>query len=123
MNRLGNKIDQMYSYREDRKQLELALKEIREVEAILEHEIYALLNEQGLKQAAGASAQFSMTTKEVPSIDDWAEVYDYIMATGEFGLLHKRISLGLWKELVDEGVVVPGTHVTELASFTLRVKK
>jgi hypothetical protein len=123
MNSIGELIDAMYLYRESRKEHEAVIKDLIKREKEIELALYSLLDVQGLKQAAGNLAQFSVSKKEVPSVANWDDVYDYIQETGEFGLLHKRISLGLWKELIDEGKSIPGINAVELQGFTLRVKK
>ena len=121
--KLGEMIEEMYLYREVRREHEKIVEGLKKQEKALEYAIYDVLNVWGLKQASSKSAQFSMQVKEVPQVQDWQDVYDYIMTTGEFGLLHKRLSLGLWKETRDEGIIIPGIEVIEMPSYTLRVKK
>jgi hypothetical protein len=123
MSSIGDLIDKMYECRETRKDLEKTIQQLLFQEKECELHLYNLLDEQGLKQAAGHKAQFSVTEKEVPSVTNWDKVYQFIADTNEFGLLYKRITLGLWKELNEEGTVVPGVETIKLPSYTLRVKK
>ena len=120
---LGDMIEEMYLQRELRREHEAVIEFIKKQERILEYAIYDVLNQSGIKQASSKSAQFSMQIKEAPKVTDWDKVYKFILTTHEFGLLHKRISLGLWKEAKEEGILIPGIETVEMPSYTLRVKK
>jgi hypothetical protein len=62
----------------------------------------------------------SLKTKEVYTPEDWPQIYGYILEHKEFGLLHKRLSSGLLKELEESGINVPGIKKLEFDDVSFR---
>lgn len=62
-----------------------------------------------------ATATVEITNE--PAVDDWGDLYAHITATGDFDLLHRRLSATAVAERVLAGAVIPGvgmrpvTHV------------
>ncbi len=46
--------------------------------------------------------------QDVPSVKDWPKLHAYIKKTGNFQLLERRPSVAAFRELWDDGKVVPG---------------
>ena len=119
--KLDEKIDQMFMLRETKRGLE---KQVKEVDAQLKDcttWLVKKLEEVGTTTARGSYASATIAETTVPAIDDWGLVQKYIMDNDALYLVHKRISSGAWKELLDTGEIVPG--ITPFTSKTISLRK
>lgn len=60
-----------------------------------------------LSRVEGVSV--SITEEQLPVIDDWDEVYKYILDNRYMHLLQRRMSSAAWREIEQTGERVPGT--------------
>jgi hypothetical protein len=107
---LGEAIDSLYQARAARLVKAKEVKELQVVEAQAKIEVLKLLEASGLQKASGKLATAGITTDDVPYIKDWDEVYAYIKANDRFDLIQKRIGVVAWRDLFNDGVLVPGTE-------------
>lgn len=108
---LGKLIDSMWELREKRKVAEAAVDELKGKITEIEAEIEALMDKDGITKATGTKAtlSFSYTTiADVQGDEGWTKLYAYIKKTGYWHLLHKRVTDGAYKELLEAGKKVPG---------------
>jgi len=106
--KLDDKIDELFELREKKRKLE---DEIKEIKAEIDEGFRWLISkygEVGTVTARGRLASATITETVVPTVEDWGEVVDWVMANDGVYLLHRRISAGPWKELLDSGETVPG---------------
>ena len=106
--KINEKIDQMFMLRERKKGLEAQVKEINEEIEQCQQWLLKRLDEVGTTTAKGSMASVVATETMLPRIEDWGEVSEWIMANDGIYLVHRRISSGPWKELLDSGQTVPG---------------
>ena len=116
---IGTLIDSLYALRAKRLELEKVVEGHKQEEQRMRDEIIAILNTTGLRGAKGMAATAALVHKTKPQVTDWDQVYNYIRSTGEFGLLHKRITEGLWGALREDGFTVPGTEPIVLTDLSL----
>lgn len=118
--KLNDKIDKMFMLREQKRGLEAQIKavnaEIAECNDWLIHQ-YA---EVGTTTARGTLASATLTETIVPNIVDWGLVQEYIMENEALYLVHRRISAGPWKELLDTGEHIPGIEPFTKKTISLR---
>lgn len=119
--KLNDEIDLMYSLREDKRGLEADIKEINARIGQCQQNLLTRLEEVGTTTARGALASATVTESVVPRIEDWGEVADWILANDAIYLLHRRISSGPWKELLDAGEIVPG--ISQYTKTTISLRK
>lgn len=116
---VGDYIDLLYTKRAERlaKAEEVEAME-KEEKAIREH-IISLLGEASLEGAKGNAATASITRRVVGSVTDWSELYAYILKTGSFDLLHKRVSDTAYRDRLEQKEVVPGVEPVTVVGLSL----
>ena len=107
---LGEAIDTLYTTRAARLVLAKEVKEKQVDEAKAKLAVLKKLGEMGLEKASGKLATAGVTTDTVPYIKDWDLIYGYIKENDRFDLIQKRIGVLAWRELFNDGILVPGTE-------------
>ena len=118
--KLDTKIDEMYLLREQKRGLEAQIKEVNAKIAECNDWLLEKLQEVGTVTARGSSASATITESVVPVIEDWGLVQDYILKNDALYLVHRRVSAGPWRELMDTGEAVPGITPFTKRSISLR---
>jgi hypothetical protein len=112
---LGQEIDALYAKRAERLALEKEVKALKAVETELREALLHRLQDTGLQRASGGLATAGITSSTKPIVTDWDSVYKFIKDNDRFDLVHQRITLLAWADLLKEGILVPGTEsFTEL---------
>jgi hypothetical protein len=106
--KLNDKIDEMFLLRERKRGLEGQVKEVNAEIAQCQEDLMRRLDEVGTATARGSMASIVITENVVPNIDDWGAVSEWVVENDAVYLLHRRVSAGPWKELMDAGQNVPG---------------
>ena len=118
--KLDERIDHMFMLRERKRGLEAQIKETNaEITECMEWLIQRY-SDIGTTTARGKLASATLTETLVPVIEDWGEVADWVLANDAVYLLHRRVSSGAWKELLDAGETVPGIRPFTKTSISLR---
>ena len=115
-------IDEYVSTKNAREELTNKVKEKTEKLGRLESDIMALMSDAGINQAASDKASCTMRMSKHPAINDWNQFYGYVAQTGQFELLHKRLSSTAFRERWEAGEVIPGTSASEVWELTVRRK-
>lgn len=115
-------IDEYVTVKGKREGLSEEVKKCTNKLAELEKDIMALMSQAGISQAGNDKASCSMKKATHPAIDNWPMFYEYVAKTGQFELLHKRLSSQAFRERWDAGEVIPGTSVSEVWELTVRRK-
>jgi len=107
---IGEKIDKLYAKRAERLALEKTVEAMKAEEAVLREEIIHALHDVGLASARGGAATATIKKSISPIVADWDQVYTYIKENNRFDLLHQRITVQAWKDLLNDGILIPGTE-------------
>ena len=118
--KLDETIDKLFLLRETKRGLENQIKEVNIEIADLNDSLISKYDEIGTVTARGNYASATITESVVPTIDDWSLVQKYIMDNDALYLVHRRVSSGPWKELLDTGESVPGIVPFTKRSISLR---
>ncbi len=109
---LGEAIDHLHAITKTREEKQAKFdKEIasdKMIETALEQHILLLLQKMKLSGSRGKTAQVSVKPKTVPHVTDWLAVFKWISENNQFTLVQKRLATTAWKEMVEDGVVIPG---------------
>lgn len=116
---IGATIDELYALRSMRLELEDRAEVIRKEERELRNTILEALDEAHLSKASGNLATCGIKNTVDPMVVDWDKVFLYVKETDRFDLLHKRISVLAWRELLESGAQVPGTDVIHNRDISL----
>jgi hypothetical protein len=115
-------IDEFVATKNAREELSARVKEMTEKLGRLEGDIMALMSDAGINQAASDKASCTMKLSKHPAIKDWQAFYGYVQQTGQFELLHKRLSSTAFRERWEAGEVIPGTESSDVWELTVRRK-
>ena len=88
----------------------------------LEAKIVSTLKEQGIDRVGNDGCTLSIKQEFVPTVEDWDQVYQYLIQTKQFELIQKRMSATAFRELLQMGMNVPGVKATELTRVNFRSK-
>ena len=88
----------------------------------LEAQIINQMNDQGIEQVGNDLCTVSIRKEIVPKVEDWDQVYDYLLRTKQFELLHKKMAATAYRELQVMGLQVPGVKPKELTRINFRSK-
>ena len=115
-------IDDYVATKNAREELSTTIKDMTAKLGCLEGDIMALMSDAGISQAASDKASCSMKMTKHPAIKDWQAFYGYVAQTGQFELLHKRLSSTAFRERWEAGEAIPGTEASEVWELTVRRK-
>lgn len=120
---VGAAIDLLYAVRADRKALQARMEAEKEQEGLIEEKILAGFGKQDLEGAKGKKAQCSIKRSDVPTPEDWDAIERHIKRTGEFDLLHRRLTVDAIRERWAAGKTVPGVGLfTKIGLSLTKVK-
>ena len=84
------------------------LQQLRAAQDEIDVQLLKKMDAEGLSRTANQIASVSINEDTVPEVTDWDQVYDHVIQTGDFSLMHRRISSTAYKELLKLGQGVPG---------------
>ena len=116
---IDNLIRQKLEHREEIEIINKQLKKIKEKDRLLDAILIEKMDAQGLTRTANNMSSVTVKEDSVPEVVDWDVFYEHIQETGEFSLLHRRVSSAAWNESV-KIKDVPGVKATQLRKVNLR---
>jgi len=119
---LDDKMNMLTDTRVEIKRLQEQEKTLKRTQNLLEAEILADMERQGLTQTGNDVCTISLKTEVVPTVEDWDALHKYIIDTNQFELLQKRMSATAYRELITMTPTVPGVRPTELTKVNFRSK-
>lgn len=96
------------------------LKVLRETQDQLDVLLLKKMDAEGLSRTANQQASVSINEDTVPDVTDWEEVYQHVIATGDFSLIQRRVSSTAYKELLKLGEAVPGLQPRTVRRINFR---
>lgn len=112
-------IKQKLEHREEIELLNKELRRIKEKDRMLDAILIEKMDAQGLTRTANDVSSITVKEDSVPEVVDWDVFYEHIQKTGEFSLLHRRVSSAAWNESI-KLKDVPGVKATQLRKVNLR---
>lgn len=124
MTTLQERVDHLRTMQQQRIAAQKILDEQQERERTLMEEIRIEMIDGGIVEVDGAVGAVVLNTRETPEADDWEQIKRYIMDTGNFQLIQKRLSVTGVREIWEVGDDIPGiARVRELYLTLKGVKK
>lgn len=96
------------------------LKVLRETQDHLDVLLLKKMDAEGLSRTANQQASVSINEDTVPDVTDWEELYQHVIATGDFSLIQRRVSSTAYKELLKLGEAVPGLQPRTVRRINFR---
>lgn len=118
---IGKYIDEMIAVRAEKKFHEAEIKRLDANLKLMETSLMQEMIAQGTTEAKGTYGKATYN-KEVlyPQVEDWGVLHSYIQKTGYFDLLHKRMSLTNYRQLVEANQDPPGVLRNFVSEISLR---
>jgi hypothetical protein len=110
MKPIGQIVDEISEVREQRRVLELKVKELKEKQTDLEQDLINLCLENDLTSVRGSKASCTISEKIYPTVSDWDVFYQFIRDYNYFHFLEKRPSVGAYREAQNQGITIPGVE-------------
>lgn len=120
-------LDDLLSQRKDlydeKKSIEEGeLKKINKDLKSLDGFIIRRMQDNGIQQCRGndGRATFSISEEVVPEIVDWDSLYTFIAENKYFHLLYRKVTARSFRELIENGVEVPGAEPKKRTTLRMR---
>ena len=98
---LGQKIDTLFSLREEKLKQNQKVKDIQKEFDGLEKEVISHMQAEDVKAAKGAKASVSVTMGFYPSVYDLEAFANWVVENKKYEMMQKRVSSGAAKEMLD----------------------
>lgn len=115
-------INEFVDVKNRREELSNEVKKCTERMTALEADIMEMMSQAGISQAGTDRASCTMKAVQHPAIEDWNLFYDFVAKTGQFELLHKRLSSTAFRERWEAGEAIPGTSASTIWELSVRRK-
>lgn len=96
------------------------LKDLNVIKDSLEKKLCELMATAGISRASNGVATVSIGTEVVFNATDWDAVYAHVQSTGDFSIMHRRLSNAAIREIASAGGAVPGTEAVEMQKVNFR---
>ena len=120
MKKLNDLLSEVTKLRSQIKTVQAEEKLLKTQQRELESQISIRMQEQGLDKISNDVCTISLKNEIVPTVDNWDDLHEHIVKTGQFELLQKRMSATAYRELITAGMDVPGVKSTELTRVNFR---
>lgn len=101
-------------------QLNERLKDLKAAQDEVDFSLLKKMDAEGLSRTANESFSVSINEDTVPEVMDWDSVYAYVVSSGDFSLIQRRISSTAYKELLKLGEGVPGLSPRTIRKINFR---
>jgi len=115
-------VDLYYSKKEERLALQRTVDAIQAEENLLKNHLIDSIPKSDATGIAGKLARVSVTTKQVPQVQDWDEFYAYVaknVKKGSFALLNRAVNAKAVGEIWENGKEVPGVGAHTVVSLSV----
>ncbi len=110
---LGNQIDALYAKRQEQAKAQAKANELKEEADAIEDELIQNVRKADLDGAVGRTAKVRVTTSNVFNFNSeepqaFEKFIRYVVKTGAFDMIQRRVSNKAIRERLEEGVKIPG---------------
>lgn len=107
---LGSAIDRLFDLNQRLKRVGQVEKRIKEQIEELEQSVMGALDAQDSVLGSGHRGKATITESVVPNLEDLDALWEYMKENDAPYLLERRVALTAWRELFQQGTLVPGTR-------------
>lgn len=117
---IGEKIDKLRENRDQQRELNDQLTALKTAYTELEEQIIQELKEQGNQTARTDRATATHSEREIPVVDDWEAVYDYMYENNAGSLLQRRLAVNAVNDWLETMGEIPGVRIIKKDILSLR---
>lgn len=96
------------------------IKELNSKKDDLEKKLIELMKTAGISRASNDIATVSIGEEQVYNATDWDAIYAHVQDSGDFSILHRRLSNAAIREIEAAGGKVPGAEAVTLQKVNFR---
>lgn len=117
---MGELVQELMTIRNEKREHNKRLEELEEDWRVAEALLMMKLDAEGMNRAASDIGIATITTDDVPLVQDWDAAHKYMLENDALHFLQRRIAVSAWKELRAAGFELPGVEVYTKRSISLR---
>lgn len=117
---LGECADKLYTTRNQRLSDQKDVASLEEFEKLLKDHIIAELPKSKADGITGKLATATISTDDVPIVEDWVKFGDYLKKTKFFHLLQRRLNAEAVREILESGKKIPGVGIFKNVKVNVR---
>jgi hypothetical protein len=111
--------DRLFTARNERLKVQHSVTPLKEEEKHLTEYIINTLPKSDASGVAGKLARVSVTSKDMPTVKDWAKLFKFVAKNNAWHLLGKTINSEAVQEMLDKKKKVPGIELFKTTSVSL----
>lgn len=119
---LGGCADRLFKLRDEKALLASQVKVLSEEEGRIKEHLINTLPKSKAEGITGKAARARILQKDVPSVDNWEQLYKYVKRTGSFELLARKVNAVAVKERWEDKKKVPGVKSYKVTSVSITKK-
>lgn len=116
---IGLCADEYSVIRAQRLFMEKIVEQVAGREAEIREHIIANLSKSDDTGAAGKKYRAQIVMKDVPKLNDWTKLTDFIAETGRFDLIQKRLGEKAVLDMMEQGEDVPGVEKMKIPTVSI----
>lgn len=120
---IGQHIQRLVEIREALADLSSQEKALKSERDEIETHLFQYLDEQGLDRTGSRTHLVAINETTVPSVKDWNAVAQYVVENDATYLFERRLSAVAFRDLVNQGVTIPGVESFTKRSLSLTARK
>lgn len=120
---IETRVEKLALMRAQASELEGELAQVKNAIKEASEELVSAMKEAGTTTIKTEIASVTVSTSQVPQVEDWAEFDAWVLKHKALDMFQRRISVSAWRERTDAGVNVPGVQVFPKDVLTFRTTK
>lgn len=116
---MGACADLVYELRNKRLTAQKVAEAIETEEKALREHIINSLPKSQTTGVAGKVARVTVTSKDIPQVEDWPKFYAYVVKNKAFDMMQRRLSTEAVQSRLDEGKKVAGVKVFKAVTLSI----
>jgi len=120
----GDLIAQLVDVRDQKRELQKQVDDLSEKQRNLESQIIEDLKSDDLTQSSTSAGTVTLSSQQVPSVQDWDKFNAFVKRNNAFYLYQRRVNSAPYRELLAErkGRAIPGVETVTVEKLNLRKK-
>jgi hypothetical protein len=116
---IGGCVDQLYKLRAERLKVQKKAEELGSNETALRDHILNTFSKDNIEGAKGKLATAGISRRTVANVEDWDQLYKYVLKNKAFDLLQRRVNDSAYRERLEQNEVVPGLKPFQVVTLSL----
>lgn len=107
---IGSDVKKYLDFKFKISELTKQIDELKEENKDIEENLIIKIESFNLIRADCEIGSVTLKKELTPTVNNWDELYKFIVKNKSFELIQKRIGVTAWRERIESGIVVPGVE-------------